>query len=372
MPKTPKIPPVAADNPAFFNAAARESLFFSEPWFSNLLAGVPELAASPAWSLTPSAMLPMQRSGDGKRSPLQLTAVRNYYSSLYGPIGDVYREQDSTAVQQLASSTVRKFPHTDVIQLDPLADDWSTTALEAGFHNAGWATRRFNCFGNWYLPCEGIAWADYLAERPGQVRSTIKRKGKKFAALEGARLQMLIAPPVVSGSHSGGNDGDSNEQPLPLSDDQIDQAIAAWTQIYNASWKKPEPYPEFVPGLIRMAAKQGWLRFGVAWLGDVPIAAQIWITLHGKANIYKLAYDEEYKQHAAGTLLSAMLFEHALDVDEVNEIDYLTGDDGYKRDWMTERRERIGLLAFNRQRPWGMAQFLKNRFGETWQRFRRG
>lgn len=354
MPKVANIPTVAADNPAYFNAAERESIFLSEPWFSNLIAGVPELGEQASWSLTPSAMLPLQRSGDGKLSPLQLSAVRNYYSSLYGAIGDVYREQDANAVQQLATSTVRKFPHTDLIQLDPLADDWSTDALEAGFNAAGWATRRFNCFGNWYLPCEGIGWADYLAERPGQVRSTIKRKGKKFAALEGARLEMMVA-----------------DKEQPLSNEQIDTAINAWTQIYNASWKKPEPYPDFVPGLIRTGSEQGWLRFGVAWIGDIPVAAQIWLTVHGKANIYKLAYDEEYKQHAAGTLLSSMLFEHALDVDNVHEIDYLTGDDGYKRDWMTQRRERIGLIAFNRQRPWGLAQYVKNRVGETVNRFKK-
>jgi CelD/BcsL family acetyltransferase involved in cellulose biosynthesis len=38
---------------------------------------------------------------------------------------------------------------------------------------------------------------------------------------------------------------------------------------------------------------------------------------------------------------------HVLDQDRVVEVDYLTGDDPYKRCWMTRRRERIGILACN-------------------------
>jgi CelD/BcsL family acetyltransferase involved in cellulose biosynthesis len=39
--------------------------------------------------------------------------------------------------------------------------------------------------------------------------------------------------------------------------------------------------------------------------------------------------------------------EHVIDRDKVSVVDYLTGDDGYKKDWMTHRRERWGIVAFN-------------------------
>ncbi len=42
------------------------------------------------------------------------------------------------------------------------------------------------------------------------------------------------------------------------------------------------------------------------------------------------------------------LMENALDVDRVSVVDYLCGDDDYKRDWMSARRERWGLRAS----PW--------------------
>jgi CelD/BcsL family acetyltransferase involved in cellulose biosynthesis len=41
--------------------------------------------------------------------------------------------------------------------------------------------------------------------------------------------------------------------------------------------------------------------------------------------------------------------EYAFDVDRVSEVDYLTGDDPYKKQWMSHRRERWGIMAFN---PW--------------------
>jgi CelD/BcsL family acetyltransferase involved in cellulose biosynthesis len=41
------------------------------------------------------------------------------------------------------------------------------------------------------------------------------------------------------------------------------------------------------------------------------------------------------------------MMEHAIDVEHVNEVDYLTGDDRYKKDWMSQRRERWGILALN-------------------------
>jgi len=38
----------------------------------------------------------------------------------------------------------------------------------------------------------------------------------------------------------------------------------------------------------------------------------------------------------------------------VHEIDYLTGDDTYKKDWMSHRRERWGIIAFNPRTPRGL------------------
>ena len=106
-------------------------------------------------------------------------------------------------------------------------------------------------------------------------------------------------------------------------------------------------WTSFVPGLIRCCAQQGWLRLGVVWLQEQPVAAQLWIVAHGKAAIYKLAYDEAFKALGSGTVLTARLMRQVLEHDGVAEVDYLMGDDAYKRSWMSHRRERRGLVAHN-------------------------
>ena len=158
--------------------------------------------------------------------------------------------------------------------------------------------------------------------RTGTLRSTIKRMTKKFQA-DGGRLEII-----------------SNTT-------DMERALKAYEQVYAASWKNSEPFPGFIQGLVRASAEQGWLRLGIAWLGDKPIAAQIWIVANGKSNIYKVAYDENYKAYTPGTLLTALLMQHSFEVDKVTKVDYLMGDDPYKKTWMTERQERWGIVAYN-------------------------
>ena len=71
----------------------------------------------------------------------------------------------------------------------------------------------------------------------------------------------------------------------------------------------------------RRCAESGWLRLAIAYIDDQPAAAQIWIVSNGVANIYKLSYDERFAKFSLGTLLTAHLMEHAIDVDKVHEID---------------------------------------------------
>ena len=52
---------------------------------------------------------------------------------------------------------------------------------------------------------------------------------------------------------------------------------------------------------------------------------------------------------------------HVIEQDGVSTVDYLTGDDNYKRDWMSTRRERRGIAAYNTGTPPGLAAFTSYR-----------
>jgi CelD/BcsL family acetyltransferase involved in cellulose biosynthesis len=41
------------------------------------------------------------------------------------------------------------------------------------------------------------------------------------------------------------------------------------------------------------------------------------------------------------------MMEHVIEKDRVSRIDYLTGDDDYKKNWMSVRKERHGIAAYN-------------------------
>lgn len=259
----------------------------------------------------------------------RLRALANYYSSLYTPVLSSASDRLGAATD-LAREVVRTRPRLATLNLSPLADNNPETAqLASALSAAGWFVRRYACFGNWTLPCEGLTFADFIAARDSQVRNTLARKAKKLKAA--GSLQICVAP------------------------DEVEQAMDGFDAVYAKSWKQPEPYPNFIRGWARRCAERGWLRLGLARVGDTVVAAQFWFTIAQRAYIFKLAYDEDYAKWSAGTVLTAHMFERAMDTDKVVEIDYLTGDDEYKKSWMTQRRERIGLMACNMTTVGGLA-----------------
>jgi hypothetical protein len=211
------------------------------------------------------------------------------------------------------------------IRLDAMDPQHSSFGLlQQAMRRAGLSVFSYFSFGNWYLPVKDRSFDSYLASLTSQTRNTLKRKKMKF------------------------QQNGLGEIKLFTQQEGLEKAIAAWQKIYASSWIKPEPFPVFMPNLIRLCAKRGWLRMAIAYYNQAPIAAQIWIVNGGRAAIYKLAYDGSQTQHSAGTILTAYLMRHVLDVDKVKEVDYLIGDDDYKKNWVSHRRERWGIVAYNK------------------------
>lgn len=311
------------DTARFFEEFSHKNIEFSIDWFNNLQHGVfvddpgvryyvAELAGMPV------AAMPIRLIRDGLIHRVE--AMGNFYTSLYSPVFS----PTATALDLLpildAEDCDCRGAH--VMRFAPM-DAASPTyeALLTALRTSGWIPFRYFCFGNWFLKIDK-PWPEYLKEREGKLRSTIKRMGKKFAA-DGGVLEIVSSPALV------------------------EPAIKAFNDVYALSWKKPEPYPNFIPGLIRSLAARGSLRLGIARLAGRPIAAQLWTVHQGRAHIFKLAYDASFAHYSSGTLLTAHLMEHVIDHDGVAEVDYLIGDDAYKQLWMSNRRERWGIVAYN-------------------------
>ncbi len=332
----------------FDAAAARGNPFACSAWVLNFI----EQVAADDWRYYVAEDPSQADAGlvlySTRGSPHRRLALTNYYASLYTPLlgPAVDRAASLTAI---AADLTRSRPGCAAIDLAPLApEDDDTAALERAFSSQGWYVKRYFRFGNWHLPCADLSFADYMRARASRVRHTWSRKVKKFRQPDGlARICIVTARA------------------------EIEAAMDAYDHVYAHSWKPPEPYPEFIRQWARVCAENGWLRLGLAWVADVPIAAQFWFTMQRRAYIFKLAYANDYAQWSAGTVLTAQLIEHSLEQDRVTTIDYLSGDDPYKQTWMSGRRERVGLIACNLRSPRGVLLAAYEYAGALRRRWRR-
>ncbi|MGE0823675.1 MAG: GNAT family N-acetyltransferase [Candidatus Binatia bacterium] len=326
-----------------FAQAGKKNFFLSLPWFQNFTRTVLEQddrvwvygieSSDSVVSPLGALLLWARQRPHSWLSPVILQGLSNYYSCYFGPV----LADEPGNLEELAHAWTKALwtdrDAWDVFNIRPLDVDTDIyPALLSALKDGGLLTQTYFCFGNWYLAVNERSYKEYFDNLPSPMKSTLKRKTKKFRQHNGARIEIVTK----------------------LRD--VDTAIADYEKVYKASWKTPEPYSQFMPGLIRTCAEAGWLRLGIASVNGEPIAAQVWIVNGEVASIYKLAYDERFAQFSAGSILTAQLMEYVLDEDRVREVDYLSGDDDYKQTWMSDRRERWGILAFNPRSMRGLAQ----------------
>ena len=265
-----------------------------------------------------AVMLPLRRDADG------LTALANWYSFRFKPVflGRVdYRiDQHVMLLAAIARDLARQCKR---VTLAGVPDEWGETeALERAFHLTGWTVFRSVSDVNHVLPVNGRSYADFLATRPGPLRTAVKRKAGKVDV----SLHCNFDP----------------------------QVFAEYSDIYAASWKPDEGSPAFLRRFAEEEGKAGRLRMAIARVDGRPVAAQLWTVEHGTAYIHKLAHREDARALSPGTVLSAALFEQVIDRDRVALVDFGTGDDAYKRDWMEQVRPRyrLDMLRAGSPRNW--------------------
>jgi hypothetical protein len=266
-----------------------------------------------------SAWMPLMREGNGHH-----VALANWYNFSWRPIFEgAYDEVTRLALlRQFANSAKNQSRR---ITLAPVPDeDNAASEIVAAFTASGWVAHMSQCDENHYLNVNGRSFDTYWEGRPGQLKNTVKRKGKKG---------------IVS---------------IRIDQQFTDAAWADYEQVYARSWKPHEGSPAFLKAVARQEASAGTLRLGLAYIDGRPVAAQFWTVENGSALIHKLAHDERHLSASPGTLLSAALFQHVIDIDKVTEIDFGTGSDSYKREWMEDVRPRyrIDLLWPNHIANW--------------------
>lgn len=322
--------PDSADK--LFAHAASSSVFFSRAWLELLVndarrRGQTTLLAGVVDAGELMALLPLVQVGQGA-----YRALGHTYSSLYTLL---LAAQKQDAVLDCLVSGLLALPIYQ-LTLEPLDDqDPVVQALQQSLQAHGMQCSRGFRFHNWYEPIDDAGFNGYLARRPARLRNTIKRKRRKLEREQDMELQ------IVSG-------------------EQVKPVIAEFHRVYQASWKGRENYQQFVDELVTGLSQSAQLWLGLLRINGQPAAAQLWFVTNTHASIFKLAYDPAWAAYSPGSILTAFLFEQAIDQAGVEEVDFLYGDDAYKQDWMSHRRQR-GILYCRLSSPVGGWQGLVSR-----------
>lgn len=319
---------VADDAAGALDREAQPSLFGRLDWFRLIGAHCP-----------PEGRLLVVRGREGARAAWLFLAVAGRkarsYGAWYSLRFDAQGDFESDVMTAIAAA-VRARGIAEV-SLAPIADP---EPLRRAFREAGWTVFVTPKTGNWRVEIGTDDFAAYWSKRPARLRNTAKRRAKA------AGLDIAIYDRFDAG------------------------AWADYEAVYRASWKPEEGSFPFLRALAEQEGAAGTLRLGVARSNGRPVAVQLWLVEQGEAVIHKLAYTEEAKAMSPGTILSEAMFRRAIDGDRVRAIDYGTGDDGYKKDWMEDRHVLWQLAAFNPGTVRGLAGAARARVSKLVARVR--
>lgn len=250
------------------------------------------------------------------RTQKGLEALTNWYTFTWTDL----RTCNSAYPAMLTALARDLRKHTYRVTLSKVPDEDGTRArLTESFRESGWLVRAEACDTNHVLPLDGRSYQQVLAGRPGPLRTTLKRKAKKVAV--------------------------SVSTCFEASDWQ------AYEDIYADSWKPAEGDPALLRAFAMAESEAGRFRLGIARYQEEPVAAQFWTVDQGTAYIHKLAHRTSADRLSPGTTLTAALFERVIDTDGVQLVDFGTGNDPYKRDWMEQVRTRWQLTCFRTEDP---------------------
>ena len=266
----------------------------------------------------------MARAAPGCSSPSRDGSARAYaawYSLRFDAIGD----RGADVMTSLAS---RACAHSGIVRRRARA------GRDAGAAAQGVQARRLAglrpspATGNWRIATEGMDFAAYWARAAGAAAQHGQAPQAKSAGLDIEIYDRLRC------------------RRLGRLRSRLPGELEARGRLASPSCA-PSPEQEGAAGTLRL---------GIARKDGRPVAAQLWLVENGEACIHKLAYAEGAKAMSPGhparhgdvpRARSTRIGSRA--------IDYGTGDDAYKRDWMAERRALWRIQAFNPRTLRGLA-----------------
>ena len=252
-----------------------------------------------------------------------LKSLTNYYSPEFLP--EQFNGDEKECDIASFYTDVSILSHYDLLDLTPLSErNADGVARELG--KCGFYCEKYQVNTNWMHP--NISSVDeFWLLRPNRLKNTLRRRKAKIEKENQYSIKILAQD----------------------NSDSLEQLLSDYHDVYSKSWKNNEPYINFIDDIAKEEHKKGKLRLGVLYYNDIAVAAQIWFVHHKTAYIFKLSYDDAYRTDSFGSILMEALFNHVITQDKVTTVDFLTGNDKYKSDWMTTSRPLFGIKAYNKK-----------------------
>ncbi|MFK8048130.1 MAG: GNAT family N-acetyltransferase [Halioglobus sp.] len=319
------------------------NLFLSDLWFRNLIDfGLEQNASLEIFevenpSLNQTLALLFLRSPAGQNGSRfghfgneqrSLASMTNFQTSFYSPVVSD-KTGDLNAVVSVFAAEIAE-PDTGlwyVIDFNLMDQEGPVyQALSKSLGKAGYRCYSYFYKGNWFEAITSDTFSEYLAGRTSKNRKQIQNYKRKLRKLE---RSFDVSATVLTTVND------------------LEKIHAAYQSVYSASWKEDDYFPAFYPELINKCAANGSLRFLVISVDGKTVAFEFAVVTGLQCVFMRTAYDPQYRRDSIGSIAIMKMIEHVIDVDGVSEIDFGTDDDSYKGVWLSNRRERYGLVCFN-------------------------
>ncbi|GAA0369623.1 hypothetical protein GCM10009092_37350 [Bowmanella denitrificans] len=336
-----------------FGSQLHDNLYLKRHWYKNFVDNGLEQDAE-LWILAleekmtgrPLAIM-MARSPAGqngskfaswKPNSRTLASLTNFQSSYYGLIlgQNESPEKELGALISGVIENVGQWHMVDLNLMDPSEPNFNL--IKEIFERNGFRSASYFYKGNWYENFEFDSFDGYLSSRSKAAKKSMKNYIRKYNNLEKeGRIKIDIYTEFAD----------------------LELVLDRYNIIYSKSWKDEDFFPEFTRGLIKQVATEGGLRMLIVSVDGMPAAFEFAIVTGTQCIMTRTAYDPEFQRDSVGSIAILKMIEYVINVDRVKQIDFGTDDDPYKATWVSNRRERYGLVFFNKRTFIGQCYWIR-------------
>jgi broad specificity phosphatase PhoE len=242
----------------------------------------------------------------------------------YEPIAKVGAKTED-CVPRLFAFLEAELPRCDVLRFSPLNPGSPFAGeLMRTLSRARWPRRVEKLPSVRYLATHGRSHEQIMAERPPSLR------GRLEAGARGL--------------------GDTGRASFRIVRD-LGDVVGAWQDycaiVGDELFEMAGDAPEYIEGVMRVAAAGGTLRMGFLDLDGAPASVQVWRLTNGNAHCLRVWTDLTKREQGLSELLTAHMTRLLIDDDRARELHFGAFSDAFAADWAPEASPRLELIAFN-------------------------